>query len=556
MDFATFKNKLLTYNNYSQEDLSLIEKTFYFGEKIYSKIKRKSGEPYINHCLRTAINLAELKLPKELIIAGILHDALEDGETTEEELKNNFGEEITFLVNGVTKIGHYRYKEKNLQKAENLRNLILAIAKDIRVAIIKLADRLDNMRTLSYLDEEKQKRIALETEDVFVPLALRLGISKWASELSDLALKHLEPEKYKWIVQEIDKKISNGKNYLEKIKNILEKEINDKNINLVNIEYRIKSPSSIYKKLKRKNFDLDQIYDLLAFRIIVTNIEECYTTLGIIHSLFKPLTHEFDDYIAFPKPNGYQSLHTTCIGPENKFIEFQIRTKEMHLINEEGIAAYFAYADSKQTKSYQKNRSVFADEDEIKIIKNLKNWHEGFNEIFSEKIYCLTPKGDIIELPSNSTPLDFAYKIHTYLGNHFSFAKVNKKIVPIDYELKNGDVVEIITSKQRNPSPHWLDIVKSMNAKKKIKSQLRKKHFIFAPKTIDEIKIIAQDRIGLLKDITDVISTQSINIVDSKTKTKKGIAHISFKIQINDKKESSKLKEIIKNKVKDIIKIE
>jgi (p)ppGpp synthase/HD superfamily hydrolase len=294
----------------------------------------------------------------------------------------------------------------------------------------------------------------------------------------------------------------------------------------------------------------------LAFRIIVTNIEECYTTLGIIHSLFKPLTHEFDDYIAFPKPNGYQSLHTTCIGPENKFIEFQIRTKEMHLINEEGIAAYFAYADSKQTKSYQKNRSVFADEDEIKIIKNLKNWHEGFNEIFSEKIYCLTPKGDIIELPSNSTPLDFAYKIHTYLGNHFSFAKVNKKIVPIDYELKNGDVVEIITSKQRNPSPHWLDIVKSMNAKKKIKSQLRKKHFIFAPKTIDEIKIIAQDRIGLLKDITDVISTQSINIVDSKTKTKKGIAHISFKIQINDKKESSKLKEIIKNKVKDIIKIE
>lgn len=556
MDFATFKNKLLTYNNYSQEDLSLIEKTFYFGEKIYSKIKRKSGEPYINHCLRTAINLAELKLPKELIIAGILHDALEDGETTEEELKNNFGEEITFLVNGVTKIGHYRYKEKNLQKAENLRNLILAIAKDIRVAIIKLADRLDNMRTLSYLDEEKQKRIALETEDVFVPLALRLGISKWASELSDLALKHLEPEKYQWIVQEIDKKISNGKNYLEKIKNILEKEINDKNINLVNIEYRIKSPSSIYKKLKRKNFDLDQIYDLLAFRIIVTNIEECYTTLGIIHSLFKPLTHEFDDYIAFPKPNGYQSLHTTCIGPENKFIEFQIRTKEMHLINEEGIAAYFAYADSKQTKSYQKNRSVFADEDEIKIIKNLKNWHEGFNEIFSEKIYCLTPKGDIIELPSNSTPLDFAYKIHTYLGNHFSFAKVNKKIVPIDYELKNGDVVEIITSKQRNPSPHWLDIVKSMNAKKKIKSQLRKKHFIFAPKTIDEIKIIAQDRIGLLKDITDVISTQNINIVDSKTKTKKGIAHISFKIQINDKKESSKLKEIIKNKVKDIIKIE
>jgi len=556
MNFEIFKNQLLALAAYSDKDLSLIEKTFNFGEKIYQGIKRKNGEPYLNHCLRTALNLAELKLPKELIIAGILHDALEDGNTTEEEIKRNFGNEIAFLVQGVTKIGFYRYKTKNLQQAENLRKLILAITKDIRIAIIKLADRLDNMRTLMYLPETKQKEIALETEDVFVPLALRLGMSKWAIELSDLAFKYLEPEKYNWVIKETEKRVLNGKEYLEKIKLKIEEEIKRKNINLIKIESRVKSPSSIYKKLKRKNFDFDQIYDLLALRIIVFTVEECYSVLGIIHSLYKPLIQEFDDYIAFPKPNGYQSLHTTCLGPEGRFIEFQIRTQEMHLINEEGVAAYFAYADFKQTKSYQKNRTVFANEEELKMIKNLKNWQEGINEILSEKIYVLTPKGDIIELPAGSTPLDFAYKIHSFLGNHFSFARVNQKIVPLNYELQNGDVVEIITAKQRKPSPDWLNIVKSANAKKKIRSQLKKEHFIFAPKTIEEIRIIAEDRIGLLKDISNVISSMNINIIQNKSKTKKGLAYFSFSVQVNDKKEVAKLKEVIKNKIKEVIKIE
>jgi RelA/SpoT family (p)ppGpp synthetase len=519
-------------------------------------VKRKSGEPYLNHCLRTALNLAELKLPAEMITAGILHDVLEDGNVSEEELKNEFGEEINFLVKGVTKISSYRYKEKNLAQAENLRKLILATIKDVRVAIIKLADRLDNMRTLEYLEPEKRIRFALETSDIYVPLALRLGISEWAGELDDLALKYLEPEKYHSLKLEIEKRVADGKSYLEKLKPLIENELQKKNINLVKIEYRVKRISSVYKKLPRKNYDLDKIYDLLAFRIIVKTIEDCYLTLGVLHSLFKPLMHEFDDYIAFPKPNGYRSLHTTVITDEGKYIEFQIRTEEMHLYDEFGMAAYLAYADSKQTKTYQKEKPIFADEEELKIIQNLRDWQEGFTDIFKEKIYVLTPKGDVVELPANSTPLDFAYKIHTELGNHFAGARVNQKLVPIDYKLQNGDVVEIIINKNRKPSPDWLNIVQSANAKKKIKAELKKNHFIFKPRFNAEIKIIAQDRVGLLKDIANVISSQNVNIIGSRSKTKKDLAYLYFTLQINDKKELESLKELIKTKIKEVIEIE
>jgi guanosine-3',5'-bis(diphosphate) 3'-pyrophosphohydrolase len=556
MNFENFEEKLLVYKNYSNEEVLLIKKAFYFGEKAYNGIKRKSGEPYLNHCLRTALNLAELKLPAEIITAGILHDVLEDSNISEEELKNEFGEEITFLVKGVTKISSYHYKEKNLAQAENLRKLILATIKDVRVAIIKLADRLDNMRTLEYLEPEKRKEIALETSDIYAPLALRLGISEWAGELDDLALKYLEPEKYHFLKLEIEKRVADGKSYLEKLKPLIENELQKKNINLVKIESRVKRISSVYKKLPRKNYDLDKIYDLLAFRIIVKTIEDCYLTLGVLHSLFKPLMHEFDDYIAFPKPNGYRSLHTTVITDEGKYVEFQIKTEEMHLYNEFGMAAYFAYADAKQTKTYQKEKPIFVDKEELKIIQNLKDWQESFTDIFKEKIYVLTPKGDVVELPADSTPLDFAYKIHTDLGNHFSGARVNQKFVPIDYKLQNGDVVEIIVNKNRKPSPDWLNVVKSASAKKKIRSELRKKHFIFKPKISTEIKIIAQDRTGLLKDITSIISSQNINIIGDKGKIKKGLAYLYFTLQINDKKELESLKELIKTKIKEVIEIE
>jgi len=556
MNFENFKNKLLFYRNYSKEDLILIEKAFYFGAKAYEKIRRKNGEPYLNHCLRTALNLAELKLPSEIISAGILHDVLEDSDVSEEELKNKFGEEITFLVKGVTKISYYRYKEKNLIQAENLRKLILATIKDIRVAIVKLADRLDNMRTLEYLSSDKRKRIALETSDIYSPLALRLGISEWAAELDDLALKYLEPEKYKSLKIELEKKIANGKSYLEKLKPLIENELKKKNIKFTKIEYRVKKISSIYKKLPRKNYDLDQIYDLLAFRIIVKTVEDCYLALGVLHSLFKPLIHEFDDYIAFPKPNGYRSLHTTVITNEEKYIEFQIKTEEMHLYNEFGMAAYIAYANAKQTKTYQKEKPIFADEEELKIIQNLRNWQEGFSDIFKEKIYVLTPKGDVVELPANSTPLDFAYKIHTHIGNHFAGARVNQKLVPTYYKLQNGDVVEIIVNKNRKPSPDWLNIVKSINTKKKIKAQLHKEYFMFTTKITADLRITAQDRIGLLKDVTNIISSRNINILGNRSKTKKGLAHLYFSIQANNKKEINSLKELIKTKIKEVIEIE
>jgi GTP pyrophosphokinase len=556
MDFENFKGKLLLCRNYSDEELLLIEKAFYFGEKAYQGVKRKSGEPYLNHCLRTALNLAELKLPAEMITAGILHDVLEDSDVSEKELEKEFGEEIFFLVKGVTKISSYRYKEKNLAQAENLRKLILATIKDVRVAIIKLADRLDNMRTLEYLEPQKRIRFALETSDIYVPLALRLGISEWAGELDDLALRYFDTERYNFLKSELESKVADGKSYLEKLNPIIKSELKKKNINIVKIEYRVKRISSIYKKLPRKNYDLNQIYDILAFRIIVKNIEDCYLTLGVLHSLFKPLMHEFDDYIAFPKPNGYRSLHTTVITDEGKHIEFQIRTEEMHRYNEYGMASYLAYADAKQTKTYQKEKPIFADEEEVKIIQNLRNWEESFIDIFKEKIYVLTPKGDIVELSADSTPLDFAYRIHTYLGHHFTGARVNQKLVPIDYKLQNGDVVEIIINKNRKPSPDWLNIVKSAHAKKKIKSQLRKEHFIFMPKINTEIKIIAHDRVGLLKDIANVISSQNINITGSRSKTKKGLAYLYFTLQINDKKELESLKELIKTKIKEVIEIE
>ncbi len=556
MNYEEFEKKITSFKNFSSEELALIEKAYRWGEEIFSGIFRKSGEPYFNHCLRTALNLAEIKADSRMIVAGILHDALEDAQIDEKIVKEEFGDEITFLIKGVTKVGHLRYKEKNLIQAENLRRLILYIAKDVRVAIIKLADRLDNMRTLQYLPPEKQKRIALETEDVYVPLALRLGIGEWARELSDLALKFLEPEIYEWIEQEVEKRIQNGEDYLNKLKPLIEEALKEKNIKVHKIEYRVKSISSIYKKLKRKNFDLDQIYDLLAFRIIVETMEECYLSLGIIHSMFKPLIHEFDDYIAFPKPNGYRSLHTTVIGPEGKFIEFQIRTLEMHLHNEYGIAATFAYNEAKQTKTYQKELSIFADEEDLKIIRALKEKpNTDLGDLLTEKIYVFTPKGDLITLPAESTPLDFAYKIHTELGHHFAGARVNGRIVSLDYKLNNGDVVEIITNKNRKPSLDWLKIVKSSLAKKKIKSYFNKLARSMEKTLEYELKIVAKDRIGLLSDISNIISSKKINILSNKSKVKDDKAFLSFVISVKNKKEIQELKEAIKNKIREILEI-
>jgi len=568
MEFEELKNLLLENRNYKDEELEIIKKAFDFAKIKFKGIYRKNGEPYFNHCIRTVLNLAKLKMDYETICAGLLHDILEDARVEKEEILKEFGKNIAFLVDAVTKIGEIKYREKNLVQAENLRKLILYVAEDLRVAILKLADRLDNMRTLEYLPEEKRKRIALETHDVYAPLALRLGIFEWASELDDLSFKFLYPEKYKEIEEEIKKRLKGIEEIIPEIINKIEQEIIKRKINLYTIQYRIKKPASVYRKLQKKNFDFDQIYDLIAFRIIVSTIDECYLVLGILHSLFKPLLEEFDDYITYPKPNGYQSLHTTLLIKENKYAEFQIKTLEMHIKNEEGVAAYFAYAQFKDTKGYRKGIGLEGlTEDDIRFIKELTKWKNIENkdpeeflkelktDILQEKIYVFTPKGDVIELPKGSTVLDFAYKIHSEIGHHFAGAKVNKKIVPIDYEPKTGDIIEIITNKNKHPSPDWLKIVKTYNARKHIRSYLKKFRLSDIRQTY-ELKIIAKDRIGLLKDISNIISAYGINIIEVRSQTKGNLAILKFKLVVDDKDEYERLKAAIKRRISDVIKIE
>ena len=570
MSFEEFLSELIKFRNYPPEEINIIEKAFNFGQKIFEGIYRKNGEPFFNHCIRTALNLSTLKMDYESICAGLLHDSLEDAGIKKEDLEKEFGKNITFLVEAVTKIGEIKYKEKNLQQAENIRRLILYIAEDLRVAILKLADRLDNMRTLQFLPKEKIQRIALETYDVYAPLALRLGLFEWASELDDLSFKYLNPEKYKEIEEEAKKRITGIIELVPEITKQLEEEIKKRNIKLYEIQYRIKRPSSIYKKLQKKGGDFDQIYDLVAFRIIVSTIDECYMVLGILHSLFKPILEEFDDYITYPKANGYQSLHTTVLIDKDKYIEFQIRTLEMHLKAERGIASYFAYADFKETKEYKKGKNLSALKDEdLRFIKELTKWKEAIlnsknpeeflkelkTDILSEKIYVFTPKGEVIELPKGSTVLDFAYKIHSEIGHSFAGARVNNKIVPIYYEPKTGDIIEIITNKNKRPSPDWLSIVKTYNAKKHIRSYLKKFHFSEIKQNFD-IKLVARDRIGLLRDISNIIASQGINIIAVKTQTKNKIAILKLTIRVTNKDEVEKLKNLLKRKIEEIIKIE
>ena len=534
MDFREFKNKILEFRQFSEEELNFIEKAFYFAKKVHYGQKRKNGEDYFNHCLRTTFNLAQLKLDKIFIVSGLLHDTIEDAGVKENEIEKNFGNEVAFIIKGVTKIGNYKYYQEDFKQAENLRNFILAISEDIRVAIVKLADRLDNMKTLQYIPPDKQKRIALETKDIYAPLAIRLGIYEWAAELDDLSFKFLNPEKYEEIVNFykpiIEKNESFLKEFIKDISNILREKKNK----IYEIDYRIKKPSSIYKKLIKKNFDFQKIYDLIGVRIIVGKVEECYLVLGIIHSKFPYLKSEFDDYIANPKPNGYQSIHTVVLTPYDFYVEFQIRTLDMHRYAEHGTAAYFAYAESKISNLYKKNISIIANEEDVKFIEELRKWKDikdikdikdfferSKNEFFKERIYAFTPKGKLIELPQGSTPVDFAYKIHSDIGDHCERAMVNGKIVPLDYELRNGDVVKIIVNKNRKPSVNWLNFVRTSNARKKIKISLKKEESKFMSKNFITLAIISQDKAGFINEIMRFFNLRRINVISHSEKIKK-----------------------------------
>lgn len=460
-------------------DISMIDKAFQIANNAHKGQVRKSGEPYIIHPLCVAIILADLELDKETIVAGLLHDVVEDTVMTSEEIREEFNAEVEFLVDGVTKLGQLNYSADKVEvQAENLRKMFLAMAKDIRVILIKLADRLHNMRTLKYMPPHKQKERARETMDIYAPIAQRLGISKVKIELDDLSLKYLKPEVYYDLVEKINLKKSERQAFIDQIVGDVRAHIEKASIN-AQIDGRIKHFFSIYKKMVNQDKTIDQIYDLFAVRIIVDTVRDCYAALGIIHEMYKPIPGRFKDYIAMPKPNMYQSLHTTLIGPSGQPFEIQIRTFEMHRTAEYGIAAHWKY---KEVSNNGKVSVTQSEEEKMSWLRQILEWQRDMSDnkeflsllksdldLFSESVYCFTPAGDVKTLPNGSTPIDFAYNVHSAVGNKMVGARVNGKLVPIEYVIKNGDRVEIITSQNsKGPSRDWLKVVKSTQAKNKI----------------------------------------------------------------------------------------
>ena len=476
---AEFLEKILSIN--SKYDTELIGKAFDTANRLHDGQFRKSGEPYIIHPVNVAYILAEMGMDDATIVGGLLHDVVEDTDYTREQLVNDFGEEIALLVDGVTKLGTIKFESKEEIQAENFRKMFLAMSKDIRVLIIKLADRLHNMRTMEYMKPEKIVEKCNETLDIYAPLASRLGISKVKFELEDLALKYLHPEEF----QELKQKVNKRKEEREETINNVIAEIKDA-LDGMNLHYdiygRAKHYYSIYKKMKMQHKQIDEIFDLIAVRIIVDNVKDCYAVLGIVHTMWKPIPGRFKDYIAMPKPNMYQSLHTTVIGDNGEPFEIQIRTYEMHQVAEYGIAAHWKYKEG--------DTSGKSSGDDIKLawlrqslewqkdLKDPKDFLETMKmDLFASQVFVFTPKGDVIELPAGSTPLDFAFKIHSAIGCKCVGAKVNGKMVTIDYTLQNGDIVEIVTSaNSAGPSVDWLKIAKSSNARNKIRSWLKKEN--------------------------------------------------------------------------------
>ena len=462
-------------------DLSMIEKAYQVAKAAHKDQVRKSGEPYIIHPLCVGIILADLELDKESIAAGLLHDVVEDTPMTAEDVAAEFGDEVALLVDGVTKLGQLSYSaDKVDEQAENLRKMFLAMAKDIRVILIKLADRLHNMRTLKYMRPEKQKEKARETMDIYAPIAQRLGISKVKIELDDLALKYLQPEVYYDLVAQIADKKSVREKYVKSIVAEVKQHMENAHIE-ADVQGRVKHFFSIYKKMVNQDKTLDQIYDLFAVRILVDSVKDCYAALGVIHEMYKPIPGRFKDYIAMPKANMYQSLHTTLIGPKGQPFEIQIRTYEMHRTAEYGIAAHWKYKESGGSNE-QNIEGKNSAEAKLTWLRQILEWQRDMSDnrefmsllksdldLFSESVYCFTPGGDVKTLPNGSNTIDFAYSIHSAVGNKMIGARVNGKLVPIEYVIKNGDRIEIITSQNsRGPSRDWLNTVKSTQAKNKI----------------------------------------------------------------------------------------
>ncbi len=473
-----FKDLLdVVYENNPNADLELLEEVYRFAEDLHKGQVRKSGEAYIIHPLSVALILAELGMDEKAVAAGLLHDVAEDTRCKQNCLENNFGEEVTFLVNGVTKLSKLECSSKEERQLESYRKMFLSMAEDVRVVMIKLADRLHNMRTLKYQSPEKQKSIAQETLEIYAPIANRLGISKVKWELEDLCLRYLEPEKFYELVERISMKRDEREEYIQEIIDRLHQELDKVGIQ-ADISGRPKHFYSIYNKMKKQNKDLDELYDLIAVRLLVDSVKDCYAALGIVHTLWRPIPMRFKDYIAMPKPNMYQSLHTTVIGPNGDPFEIQIRTYEMHHTAEYGIAAHWIYKESGGSE-ISKDSTQLSWLEQIKEMQNEARDNKDFLnsvkiDLFSDTVFVFSPKGEVYELPAGSGPLDFAYKVHSGVGNSCVGAKVNKKIVPLNYQLKNGDIVEILTSKQAKPSLDWVNQCKTSQARNKIRQWFKK----------------------------------------------------------------------------------
>ncbi len=564
MDVNEILEKL---NNKTEEDIKRIKKAYEFAKEAHKDQKRYSGEPYFVHPVEAAKLLAQMQLDTTTIVATLLHDVCEDGHATPQQIEKEFGKEVAFLVEGVTKLGTVKYQGVE-RHVENLRKMFLSMAEDIRVIIIKLADRTHNMKTLDAVPERKRERIARETMDIYVPLADRLGMGQFKGILEDLAFKYLYPKEYRWVKENIVGARKEKEIYLAKIKQKVLKELQKNNINPIKIDSRVKNLYGVYKKLLRKDMDVSRIYDIIAVRIIAKTIEECYAILGIIHRLWKPVPGKIKDYIALPKPNGYQSIHTTVFCDDGKITEFQIRTEKMHEEAEKGVAAHWAYSMAGKPKEGAKVTK------KLSWINELREWQKENQEteefldnlkidLFKDRIFVFTPKGDVIDLPEGATPIDFAYCIHSDIGNHCSGAKVNDKMVSLDYKLQNGEICQIITNKNKTPKRDWLKLVKTNYAKNRIRNYLKKELGIEIPvlkvkqkkeKNI-ELKITAANRVGMLKDILAIFQEEKINItkVNTDVRDKKNPI-IIIEFSINDLQRADLILSKIK-KIKGVKKI-
>ncbi|MGM0423929.1 MAG: RelA/SpoT family protein [Thermodesulfobacteriota bacterium] len=459
----------------NQSELALIQKAYVYAASVHSGQVRLSGEPYFSHPLEVSNILAEMRLDSATIASGLLHDTVEDAGVKIQELEEHFGPEVARIVDGVTKIGKVTFTSKEEAQAENIRKMILAMAKDIRVILVKLADRLHNMRTLEHQNQVKQKLIAQETLEIYAALAHRLGLYRIKVDLDDLSLKYLKPDVYQHIVSGISQHRTLGEDYIQNVISVLQKMLDENNIQ-GHVSGRQKHIYSIYSKMQKQNLSLEQVYDLIAFRVILQSIKDCYAVLGLVHSTWTPVPGRFKDYISMPKGNMYQSLHTTVVGPGGEHIEIQIRTEQMHQIAEYGVAAHWKYKDGETFNP--------KDEQRFDWLRHILDWEQELKDprefmaslkvdLFQDEVYVFTPKGEVLDLPYGATPVDFAYLIHTEVGNQCSGAKVNGKLVPLDTQLKNGDTVEIITNPHRKPSRDWLRFVKTTKARTRIKHWIR-----------------------------------------------------------------------------------